>query len=189
MKMEGWVGSSGLTFRLWSSPGGLSGSIIFRYSSLESLCSDFPSRSAVWSRQAASCAYSCLRVIERGHRRTGAHQKRRGVLGKKWQSARGCSVPFAAWLKQFGKITWPPCEELRGVRSLKATTCVSRGRGEKRGCNFFPIRPPFPSHSDKRADYRGTRRNRQGRRRGKYKDPGQKSQSETSANRGRHGGG
>lgn len=78
MKMEGWVGSSGLTFRLRSSPGGLSGSIIFRYSSLESLCSDFPSRSAVWSRQAASCAYSCLRVIERGHRRTGAHHKKKG---------------------------------------------------------------------------------------------------------------
>lgn len=54
------VSQNSLTFRLLSSPGGLSGSIILRYSSFESLCSDFPSRSAAWSLQAASCAYSCL---------------------------------------------------------------------------------------------------------------------------------
>lgn len=58
------VSHYGLTFRLLSSPEGLWGPIILRYSSFESLCSDFPSRSAAWSLQAASCAYSCLWMIE-----------------------------------------------------------------------------------------------------------------------------
>lgn len=61
-----------LTFRLPPSPGGLVGSIILRYSSFESLCSDFSSRSVAWSWQAASCAYSCLWTRKQ---RSRAHQK------------------------------------------------------------------------------------------------------------------
>lgn len=93
-----WSSSNNdLTFRVLSSPGGLSGSIILRYSSLESLCSDFPSRSAAWSRQAASCTYSCLQMIQKAHK-SRAHQK-----GLENHSLRGSARAVTAWFQQFRK--------------------------------------------------------------------------------------
>lgn len=92
------VSQYSLTFRLLSSPGGLSGAIILRYSSFVSLCSDFPSRSVAWSLQAASCAYSCLWMIERAQK-SRAHQK-----GRVSHILRGRPWAITAWVQMWPQL-------------------------------------------------------------------------------------